>query len=248
MTNLDYINEKINKIFKNTNIFHYVNTRFNIPLNDYKNINILSDEYLNNRINIFEKYCLNSFKNQSDQQFIWFIQVHEDTDIKYTNILENLFDNIVVIPHTIELFSFINNLLDNFNFGYSINTRCDSDDALHEHYIKNIKKHTKNTKTIKIINFNYGLQYIASKGFTCINHMSNHFCSLITKRPSNYVLLKGNHTNYKLIHGDKFINIDNKEPMFCEVVHETNLLNKKNGSFINVDYDIKDKFGYSFLV
>jgi hypothetical protein len=77
--------------------------------------------------------------------------------------------------------------------------------------------------------------------------MSNHFCSLITKSPSNYVLLKGNHTNYKLIHGDKFINIENKEPMFCEVVHESNLLNKKNGSFINVDYDIKDKFGYSFL-
>lgn len=67
---------------------HFLLTRFNIPFNPFEmgNIDFLFDEkYLTERFTIFEKYCLPSVINQSNQNFIWIVLFDSRTPQKFKN-------------------------------------------------------------------------------------------------------------------------------------------------------------------
>lgn len=62
---------------------HYIITRFNLPIFQPKvkgkKYTSCSEEYLNYRFQLFEKYCLPSIKNQSCQNFKWLVLFDDNT-------------------------------------------------------------------------------------------------------------------------------------------------------------------------
>lgn len=70
---------------------HFLLTRFNIPFNPFNidKIQFLFDDiYLENRFNLFEKYCFSSVVNQTKQDFIWlvFFDIRTPDKFKIRNI------------------------------------------------------------------------------------------------------------------------------------------------------------------
>ncbi|MGI5069714.1 hypothetical protein HRO26_00970 [Treponema pectinovorum] len=65
------------------NFKHIIITQFNIPLKkddaDNKQAKGIQQDYLNNRLEIFEKYCLPSVEKQTCKNFTWLILFSENT-------------------------------------------------------------------------------------------------------------------------------------------------------------------------
>ena len=76
---------------------HFIGTRFNLKVeswNKTKNGNmVLSQEWLNHRFEIFEKYTLSSILNQSSKNFKWCIFFDQDTP----NVFKKKFKNYLRI-------------------------------------------------------------------------------------------------------------------------------------------------------
>ena len=62
---------------------HFVITRFNLPIfptrNNGEKVKNCDVDFLNKRLDIFEKYCMPSLKNQTNQDFIWFVMFDANT-------------------------------------------------------------------------------------------------------------------------------------------------------------------------
>ena len=65
----------------------FVITRFNLRLwsKDKHNRPTLSKEWLEQRFDLFEKYCYTSVMHQSSQNFLWVCLFDEDATLPYLN-------------------------------------------------------------------------------------------------------------------------------------------------------------------
>jgi Protein of unknown function (DUF3118). len=63
---------------------HFLITRFNVPLFKKTNV-VISEEYLDKRFYLFEKYCFPSVKEQTDKNFTWLVFFDSRTPQKYKN-------------------------------------------------------------------------------------------------------------------------------------------------------------------
>lgn len=75
--------ERLNIKTKTMKIKHFVITRFNMPIfptrvngEKVKNCDV---DFLNNRLDIFEKYCMPSLRNQTNQNFQWLVMFDVNT-------------------------------------------------------------------------------------------------------------------------------------------------------------------------
>jgi hypothetical protein len=77
---LQKVNKK--KMFK-----HFLLTRFNLRVEDWATTKngdqVLNDAWLMDRFRLFESYCLPSVKNQSNQDFTWFVFFDKNTPDKF---------------------------------------------------------------------------------------------------------------------------------------------------------------------
>ena len=73
---------------------HYLITRFNLRKPDWsvdkKNVAVLTDQWHDNRFEIFADYCFHSVKNQSNKNFEWLVFFDETTSSKYRQIIDSL--------------------------------------------------------------------------------------------------------------------------------------------------------------
>jgi hypothetical protein len=73
---------------------HVITTRFNVPTSVWTvtrgGAKPLSEEWLKDRFEIFQKYCLPSFKNQSNKNFIWLVFFDANTPKKYMHEIEKI--------------------------------------------------------------------------------------------------------------------------------------------------------------
>ncbi len=83
---------------------HFLVTRFNLKHNNWKTgkdgQKVLTDTWLIHRFKLFEKYCLPSVKNQSNQNFIWCCFFDNSTPQEYMVRIKKLstsYNNFVPI-------------------------------------------------------------------------------------------------------------------------------------------------------
>jgi len=217
---------------------HYLITRFNVDFGQSiyskdKNNNETRDEtWLKKRFFLFDNFCYPSVKNQTTQNFKWFVYFDKKTPIEYKKKIDDYkkqMGNFIPI--------FVKDGEDFFKKNLElirkttkddiiIITRLDNDDAILNNYLETIQKYVDEKKIINgFLDFIYGYQYdFLKKVLTKIKIQSNHFISKIEHISclSNEIYSIHSHINNHP--NNQHIN-NIKNPLWIEIVHENNVLN-----------------------
>ncbi len=222
---------------------HFIITRFNLKNYDAnwsldKNKNdTLSNNWLEHRLDLFQRYCIPSLLNQTNGDFKWVLYFDTSTDIKYRKIIEDLPKSYPMI-----LIRYVNGY-DGFSKKYPedivkwkdtkkeylITSRIDNDDVLHKGMVDRIQQ-SFDFQNFKAVNFSkiYCLKLNPPRELFLRILFSNHFVSLIEK-------VKNNKINGCYSRMDHEWNVKGQvlqitDDVYCmELIHERNLLNRLRG-------------------
>lgn len=154
-------------------IFSNFNTAA-LGLNTQFNIDILSKEWIRNRLGIFMKYTRKSLEGQDNQNFINFIAIHPQTkDFIYECLKEYrpLPSNIIFTDNRqVEINQYIK------DYDYVYLTKLDSDDMYHPTYISQLYEHKPTDSKAVIIN---------QKGYI-LNDLTQEIAHYDTQSPPFY--------------------------------------------------------------
>ena len=212
---------------------HYVLTRFNIFIHDwavrFRNhpAFVSRDSWMDERLSLFESYCLPSMQNQSCLDFKWIIAFDESTALKHRRIIDlypQRFDRIKIVYTTEERFVNDQKRIMGANFKHLITTRLDTDDALHKHAIRSLQN-LFDEQIFEFLNFRHGFQYdLKNKQLFVEIGESSPFMTLVEK----------NTGNLKTVWVEPHQNIHQKytarqlrdKRYWLQIVHDLNLLNQ----------------------
>jgi len=228
---------------------HYLITRFNLKNPNWdvtkNNEELLTDAWMEDRMWLFENFCLPSVTSQTNQNFTWLLYLDTTTSDKYKTKMFDLTSGI----ENIKLF-FINGMnefypqikktiTDNTN-PYLITTRIDNDDVISRFFIDEVQKkfNSQDFLAIDIIK-GYSLQikptYILGKK----EHVFNPFISLIEKNENPKTVWFNDHTQWKK--ESRIIQFTDKR-LWMSIIHEKNKVNEFDG-YDNVKWqNVKNEF------
>jgi hypothetical protein len=244
---------------------HFIGTRFNLKVADWKTTksgNItLTKEWLEDRFNLFENYCLPSVKNQSNQNFIWCVFFDIDTPAIYRDKIKIFEDDYINFkPIFIDGIENLNKSFIDFiykdldeNDDHIITTRLDNDDLIHKDFIDIIQSLYK-PYDVAVIDLKMGFQVCIDKPSLDIRLYTNQF--------NPFISLIENTKNFKTIYARMHFDWKNegniisykKKRLWIELVHKENKVNhsltsiKKALVFNKNDFGLSDKFGFKLNV
>jgi len=209
-------------------ITHLLFTRFNVQYEADDTIGI-QPQWLDERLWLFEHYCLPSVIDQTCQNFVWILLGDTRTPEAYKTRIENYTQQVPQIrtywtgyqndayhalyKHIGQTFAKDNDLL--------ISTRLDNDDAIHKDYIARVQKLAQNGIE-GIVSFPIGQQIFIKdhKSYT-YRYSQNHYTSRIERTGFETIMVL-DHTQVAI---DALHLVETEEPMWKEIVHGGNLLN-----------------------
>lgn len=125
---------------------HIIITRFSVPNTEWKLKIDNNDLYLQNRLTLFERFCLPSIQAQSSHEFIWIVLFGIDTPEWFrAHIREWEKENIMVPIYspnwTDSIQSMKNWIYTNIQpVDFIITTRLDNDDSLAVNYVRKVQE------------------------------------------------------------------------------------------------------------
>ncbi|MFZ4672426.1 MAG: glycosyltransferase [Flavobacterium sp.] len=217
---------------------HYLITRFNLRA-DYwdvtkNNEQLLTDEWMNNRMWLFENFCFPSVVGQTNQNFEWLLYFDTNTKEVYQNRIQELVANqpnfkvffVDAMPSFMpELHNYITN--ESKDKPYLITTRIDNDDSIHIDFINEVQKQF-NQQEYQAIDFikGYSLQiepnYILGKK----EQLFNPFISLIEKNENPKTAFHQDHRFWKR---DKKVTQLGEKRLWLSIIHQRNKINRFDG-------------------
>lgn len=189
---------------------------------------ILDEDYLKERFSIFEKYALPSIEQQTNQNFTWLILFHKNTPYSFKRKIKKLkekFNFIDLYFGNEEKFDFTEYCnRQEENIEYAITTRIDNDDMFSEDYIARIQEYANDNFHECILSFSEGRKYdLSTKKQYEYERKDNHFLSMLgTKKEC---ILQYNHSKI-FDSGKEVIMLDSNKPMWTEIIHESNVINR----------------------
>lgn len=216
---------------------HIISTRFNVPTEIWTTTREgkkpLSDEWLEDRFGIFLNYCLPSFKNQSQKNFVWLVFFDIHTPKKYVGIISDIEKECkqfhpVFVQDFQEMSARLLEMIPQFfddKTEYVITTDIDNDDMIHRSFVAEVQKSFKPVHNL-VIDLRLGLQLTktgVNKGIANYYYqVANPFVSLVEKISDFRTVTKENHLNYR-----NYPNIvmADKTPLFIQFIHKNNLMN-----------------------
>jgi hypothetical protein len=183
-----------------------INSNFNVVGVVPNRNEIITKEWIDYRMELFMKYTMKSFKNQTNQNFIYLLKYDESTEELINNALgkyESLPDNIQFV--TGDLFK--KKILEDIdNYDYVYLTRIDADDMLRIDYVNQLYDYSPKEGTAVLINQN-GYIYDSNKNnILKISYLCPPFYTLvyasqvIKKKINNYAIAAGHIPYYNLPH------------------------------------------------
>lgn len=172
---------------------HYIITRFNLPLSSrsIKNgLDVCSQDYLSKRIDIFERFCMPSIRQQTCQNFKWLILFDIKTPDVYKQIAagwHNIYPNLIPcyldvedyggLPSGSELVTdvdtdssmlqitsqFVGDTIRSLEVSHPewiLTSRIDDDDALHQDWIARVQGLFKACPQQLAYDFVYTYKYV----------------------------------------------------------------------------------------
>lgn len=217
---------------------HFILTRFNLLLwNKAKDgRKVRTAKWLEHRFSLFESYCLPSIKNQTCQDFEWIVLFDSMTPDSFKERITCCQKDcpqlipVFVEPENGRYFAdiFRTEIVKRLNAKRVITTYLDNDDALNIRFIGDLQQRVTSMDDDTFIYYDNGFQlYTDHKYMMEITYTKNHFVSYVEKgEPSTMkgVFCYGTHYYINTIEGVKIEHIKNQR-MWCEVVHEKNMLN-----------------------
>lgn len=220
------------------NTLHLLISRVGIYWN-HPNLKISWEEYIKDRIWLYNNLTKKSIKNQTNKNFILLSLYDKSLS---NNIFDNMLSNEKNLfidriengnypwnPIINSIKQFVKNKNENFND--IIVTRIDSDDLIHEQFVENVKSNLNNKYEFADINNVYHLDNKNNRIYS-----SNKYKSII----SPFVSIKEKYNNFKcipysithdkisqIIKGKKYNNLSG-----IQVIHNNNMINKINGKLI----------------
>lgn len=235
-------------------IHHFLLTRFNITLwqHDKKGNVIDRSKWLEERLQLFETYCLPSVAGQNCKDFVWFLLLDESTPETYRDRIlsyKDICPNIRLVSvksgygfRFVEVFQgVVSEYLEKFRGDVDelcLTTYLDNDDCLHREYVQDVQNFVRQNSLNHIedyfLAYDYGLQYYTDlKVVTRISYPNNHFMTLV-ERVGDIKTCYGYGSHFMLesenVAQVKHIKTLDK-PMWIEVIHGN-----------NVDNDVKMTF------
>lgn len=207
---------------------HLLFTRFNIQYEPNDSIGIQPD-WLEERLRLFELYCLPSIQKQTCQDFIWVLLGDIRTPENYKLQIEHY---TVLLPQIRTCW--LPYQEDGYHSCYKqiaqdlakdadklISTRLDSDDTLSSDYIEHVQEIAKRG-TRGMITFPHGKQTFTKdhKSFE-IRYIQNHFLSRIEDSGYDTIMV----FDHSLVQKSALQIFETEQPMWDEVVHGGNIHN-----------------------
>lgn len=223
-------------------------TRFNLPLNfgggiiNRPGIH-MDNEWLDRRVELFNKHCLPSISNQSDQNFTWFICFADNTPHEYV-------EKVCIAKQAIPIFA--------GSQGQSIersrkhivddtilaSIRLDSDDALAVDYIKTLSENVKSlASTINnenyVLAFTDGCEYdLNKKRYYKRLYPHSPFIALCERTiPKKHISGIFKDAHFIMYRRYKTLLIPTESPMWRISIHDDNVANHVKGELTKENFD-----------
>lgn len=223
---------------KSSDYQHFILTRFNLLLwNKAKNgRKVRSTKWLEHRFSLFEKYCLPSIKSQTCQDFEWIVLFDSMTPDSFKErITEYQKDCSQLIPVFVEPENgwrfaeiFRTEMVKRLCAKRVVSTYLDNDDALNVSFVEDLQHRVCSMNDGTFIFYDEGYQYYKGKKYMMrIVYTKNHFVSVVEDGNPNTlkgIFGYGSHYYINKIEGAKIEHIKGLR-MWCEVVHEKNVMN-----------------------
>lgn len=233
---------------------HFIITRFNLKNKDWKidknNQEILNEEWLEFRYDLFLKSCFNSIKNQSNLNFKWLVYFDVDTPEKYKKLNKELtnkfpqFKPLYKSSNSVflqDLPKDIHQFKSNQTISHFITTRIDNDDAFHFRAIETIQNNF-NYQNRVILNLSWIYCYnVVKKEITRHHFLSNPFISLVEPYNENFdraTIFSRSHNDWRK--DTEILKIESEEVFCLQMIHERNVLNKMEGVYVKNNRLVKD--------
>lgn len=238
----------------NTLFKHFILTRFNIVDEAVYNVSydyVNRDEYLSERFQLFEFFCLPSINNQTNSNFTWLVLFNDRLPEKWKEKIENYKQKCpnfepryISFVQTKGWENFLNEFiikeLNDLEYPpkFLITTRLDNDDAFHLSFVDSLQNYFLEHQEEAIINYANGLQYIPRYN-VLKNHtvVRGHFGTLVEKNsPSVRTVLSFSHDPLPAF--PKSTGLNEKKRMWLEVIHKTNVYNVASFQFRHLLNDL----------
>lgn len=226
---------------------YYILTRFNLKLwsIDKHNQSTRSEQWLQRRFELFEKYCLPSIVTQTFKDFKWIVLFDENTPDSYKQRYRQYVSECpqlmpIEVPSKMSAYfayvfqqAVLKDLAAN-GMGEGckvVTTYLDNDDALSHDFMEQIDQYSQRVTRDTFITLHDGLQYFEEMNMaTHVVYKNNHFITLIeifeegTELKTVYGY--GGHGNVYRHPECEVIGISHKaKPSWVEVIHATNAKN-----------------------
>lgn len=209
-------------------ISHLILTRFNLQYEQNKT-NAIQPEWLDERLHLFEQYCIPSIQKQTCKNFTWIVL----GDVRTPNVYKTKIEKYASIVAQMRIY-WVAYQDDGYHALYKrigedlaadkealISTRLDNDDAIAPNYIECVQELVQNDID-EIISFPLGRQiFIKDNKSYLIRYPQNHFTSRVEHGTFN-TILAFDHTKIKTT---QLHLIDTPTPMWEEFVHGGNVSN-----------------------
>lgn len=222
---------------------HLILTRFNLHIwkEDKHGQPTLTEEWLRERVMLFETYCLPSLMAQTCKDFKWVILFAADSPewlMVKVRQWRDMFPLIRPVSVRMERRSDFMGIFREIAVseaspqgGRMLTTYLDNDDALRRDFVADVQKRASQLPDESFICYRYGIQYFTELGLaTSVPCSYNHFPSYVEDYDcpdavQTFFRLVS-HAQMKEMPREKVIHVENKEkPIWLEVVHSTNKYN-----------------------
>jgi hypothetical protein len=191
-------------------------------------------EWLDDRLRLFEDYCLPSIVGQSNKNFDWLIYFDQSTPAKYLDRVASLTSKYGNISIKLCAFWEATTLIEQVTSRleartkWVITTRLDNDDGLHGDFVSML--HSAARQQTEFLNFPRGIIWYAGKCYL-YKHPSNAFLSMVEPAEGlRTVWSAGAHSQAARIAPVRQLQ---ETPAFLQVVHGKNVSNKPRGTRID---------------
>lgn len=220
---------------------HYLITRFNIVQSWYfscvekgRGSAIQTDEWLDNRFMLFERYCLPSVMAQT-AAFTWLVLFNSETPEPYRRRIaayQQQMPNFVPLflePYGDETAIVKQYIYAHCTSDYLLTTRMDNDDMLHAGYMTWIQQAATPTDHRMILNYAEGYQYdVQRKVLYRMYYPDNHYFSVLEPYTLDYHTCLGiDHSDLSL-YGEYVELPANNGGGWIEVLHSHNVANHRH--------------------
>lgn len=248
------------------NFVHIITTRFNVPTKSWTVTRTgekpLSEEWMIDRFEIFRKYCLPSFQNQSNKNFVWLVFFDINTSKKFLPEIQKIQQKFPLFhAFFVEDFDAMSQkaleIIPSFfseDTEFVLSTDIDNDDLLHRDFIATVQDNFQPQHDL-VIDLKKGLQLTRiSDDEAHVNlfyMVANPFISLVESTNSFKTVTKEKHLTYRNYPHYKSFDL---EPRFIQFIHANNLVNDtinskrlKNLNFSEYGVSKIDSFKISYI-